>query len=38
MGYRGFTGAAEYNDDAGIFHSEAMNTRGAITLEGKSIR
>ena len=37
MRYKGFAGMAEYDDEAGIFHGEVINTRDVITFEGESL-
>ncbi|MCI6199047.1 MAG: toxin-antitoxin system HicB family antitoxin, partial [Proteobacteria bacterium] len=30
MWYKGYAGMAEYDDEAGIFHGEVINTRDVI--------
>ena len=37
MEYKGYAGQAEYDDVAGIFHGEVINTRDVITFEGESL-
>ncbi len=37
MGYKGYIGKVEYDDDASIFHGEVTNTRDVITFQGKSV-
>ena len=37
MWYKGYAGMAEYDDEAGIFHGEVINTRDVITFEGESL-
>nr|MBQ5525772.1 type II toxin-antitoxin system HicB family antitoxin [Succinivibrionaceae bacterium] len=37
MRYKGYTGIAEYDDGAGIFHGEGTGTRDVITFEGESL-
>ena len=33
MWYKGYAGMAEYDDEAGIFHGEVINTRDVITFD-----
>ena len=35
--YKGYIGKADYDDEAGIFHGEVINTRDVITFQGKSV-
>jgi predicted HicB family RNase H-like nuclease len=35
--YKGYVGKTDYNDEAGIFHGEVINTRDVITFQGKSV-
>ncbi|MDA2928808.1 type II toxin-antitoxin system HicB family antitoxin [Acidobacteria bacterium AH-259-O06] len=37
MEYKGYRGIVEFDDEAGIFHGEVINTRDAITFQGKSM-
>jgi len=37
MHYKGYLGKAEYDDDAGIFHGEVVNTRDVITFQGATV-
>jgi predicted HicB family RNase H-like nuclease len=37
MEYKGYLGEIEYDDDAGIFHGEVINTRDVVTFEGESV-
>ena len=37
MEYKGFIGKVEFDDDAGLFHGEVVNTRDVITFQGKSV-
>lgn len=37
MEYKGYIGKAEFDDDAGIFHGEVINTRDVITYQGESV-
>ena len=35
--YKGYTGHAIFDDEAGIFHGEVENTRDVITFQGRSV-
>ena len=35
--YKGYIGKIDYDDEAGIFHGEVINTRDVITFQGKSV-
>ena len=37
MEYKGYIGVVEFDDEAGIFHGELVNTRDVITFQGKSV-
>ena len=37
MNYKGYIGAVEYDDDAGIFAGMVINTRDVITFQGESV-
>lgn len=37
MEYKGYIGKVEFDDEADIFHGEVINTRDAITFQGKSV-
>ena len=37
MDYKGYVGRVEYDDDAGIFHGSAINTRDVITFQGVTV-
>jgi predicted HicB family RNase H-like nuclease len=37
MEYKGYLGKVEFDDDAGIFHGDVVNTRDVITFQGKSV-
>jgi predicted HicB family RNase H-like nuclease len=37
MEYKGFMGKVEFDDEAGIFHGEIINTRDVITFQGESV-
>jgi predicted HicB family RNase H-like nuclease len=35
--YKGYTGHAKYDDEAGLFHGEALDLGDVITFEGASV-
>jgi predicted HicB family RNase H-like nuclease len=35
--YKGYIGRVEFDDEAGIFHGEVINTRDVITFEGTCV-
>jgi len=35
--YKGYTGHAEYDDEASIFHGEVLDLRDVITFQGKNV-
>ena len=35
--YKGYTGHAEFDDVAGLFHGEVLDVRDVITFQGKSV-
>jgi predicted HicB family RNase H-like nuclease len=37
MEYKGYVGKIEFDDDAGIFHGEVLDTRDVITFQGRSV-
>ena len=37
MEYKGYIRKVEFNDEAGIFHGEVINTRDVITFQGESV-
>jgi predicted HicB family RNase H-like nuclease len=38
MDYKGYLGRVEFDDQAGVFHGEVVNTRDVITFEGESVK
>jgi predicted HicB family RNase H-like nuclease len=38
MEYQGYIAKIEFDNDAGVFHGEVVNTRDVITFEGSSVR
>jgi predicted HicB family RNase H-like nuclease len=37
MEHKGYVGRVEYDDEAGIFHGEVVNTRDVITFQGVTV-
>jgi predicted HicB family RNase H-like nuclease len=37
MEYKGYVGRVEFDDEAGIFHGEVVNTRDVITFQGDTV-
>ena len=37
MKYKGYVGKVEFDDEAGIFHGEVLDTRDVITFQGQSV-
>ena len=37
MKYRGYSAAVSFDDDAGVFHGEVVDTRDVIVFEGDSV-
>ena len=37
MEYKGYVGKVEFDDEAGIFHGEVLDTRDVITFQGESV-
>ena len=37
MEYKGYIGKVEFDDEAGIFHGEVLDTRDIITFQGKTV-
>jgi predicted HicB family RNase H-like nuclease len=38
MNYKGYDAIVTFDDQAGIFHGEVVNTRDVITFQGTSVR
>ena len=38
MEYKGYVGRVEYDDEAGVFHGEVINTRDVITFQGATVK
>jgi predicted HicB family RNase H-like nuclease len=37
MEYKGYVGKVDFDDEAGIFHGEVLDTRDVITFQGKTV-
>jgi len=37
MEYKGYVGRVEYDDEAGVFHGEVINTRDVITFQAATV-
>jgi predicted HicB family RNase H-like nuclease len=37
MEFKGYLGKVEFDDEAGVFHGEVINTRDVITFQGDSV-
>ena len=37
LNYKGYVGVVEFDDDAGEFYGEVINTNSVITFKGKSV-
>ena len=37
LSYKGYSGHAEYDDEAGLFHGEVLDTRDVVTFQGRSV-
>jgi len=37
MNYKGYVGMVNFDDEAGIFHGEVINTRDVITFQGTCV-
>ena len=35
--YKGYTGVVEFDDEAGVFHGEVLDTRDVITFQGTTV-
>lgn len=38
MEYKGYVAKVEFDDEAGVFHGEVINTRDVITFQGDSVK
>ncbi len=37
MEYKGYVGKVDFDDEAGLFHGEVINTRDVITFQGENV-
>lgn len=37
LDYKGYSGHAEFDGEAGLFHGEVLDTRDVITFQGRSV-
>ncbi len=37
LNYKGFSGAVEFDDEAGVFHGEVLDLRDVVTFQGSSV-
>lgn len=37
LNYKGYTGHIEFDDEAGLFHGEVIDTRDVVTYQGRSV-
>ncbi len=37
LNYKGYTGHIEFDDEAGLFHGEVIDTRDVVTFQGRSV-
>jgi predicted HicB family RNase H-like nuclease len=37
LNYKGYHGKIEFDEEAGLFHSEVVDLRDVITFQGKSV-
>ncbi len=37
LNHKGYTGHVEFDDEAGLFHGEVLDTRDVITFQGRSV-
>ena len=38
MEHKGYVGAVDFDEEAGLFHGEVLNLRDVVTFEGKSVQ
>ncbi len=38
MNYKGYAALVEFDESAGVFHGEVVNTRDVITFQGRSVK
>ncbi len=37
LNYKGYTGHIEFDDEAGLFHGEVIDTKDVVTFQGRSV-
>ena len=37
LNYKGYTGHIEFDDEAGLFHGEVVDTKDVVTFQGRSV-
>ena len=37
LNHKGYTGHVEFDDEAGLFHGEVVDTRDVVTFQGRSV-
>ncbi len=37
LSYKGYTGHIEFDDEAGLFHGEVLDTKDVVTFQGRSV-
>lgn len=37
LSYNGYTGHVEFDDEAGLFHGDVLDTRDVVTFQGRSV-
>ena len=37
LNYKGYTGHIEFDDEAGLFHGEVLDTKDVVTFQGRSV-
>ncbi len=37
LNYKGYTGHIEFDDEAGLFHGEVLDTKDVVTFQGQSV-
>ena len=37
LNHKGYTGHIEFDDEAGLFHGEVLDTKDVVTFQGRSV-
>jgi predicted HicB family RNase H-like nuclease len=37
LNYKGYKGHIEFDDEAGLFHGEVIDTKDVVTFQGRSV-